>query len=58
MQGTQSQCSVTPEGYNGEGGKREIEEGGDIRIPITDSCCCMAETITIFKAIILQLKIK
>ena len=30
---------------------------GDICIPMVDSCWCMAETNTIYKAIILQLKI-
>ena len=35
------------EGWNGEGGGREVQEGGDIRIPMADSSQCMAETITI-----------
>ena len=37
--------------------EREGQEGGDIRITMADSCWCMAETNTIYKAIILQLKI-
>ena len=41
----------------GVGGGREVQEGGDICIPMADSCCCMAETIQHCKAIILQLKI-
>ena len=28
------------------GGGREVKEGGDICILITDSCCCTAETNT------------
>ena len=36
-----------------EGGSR----GGDLCIPIADSCLCMAETNAILQAIILQLKI-
>ena len=38
------------------GGGREIQEGGGICIPTSDPCCCMAETNTIFKVIIFQLK--
>ena len=26
------------EGWNGKGGGREVQEGGDMCIPITDSC--------------------
>ena len=26
------------------GGGREAQERGDIRIPMADSCCCVAET--------------
>ena len=35
------------EGWDGVGGQREVQEGGDICITMTDSCCCMAETNTI-----------
>ena len=31
------------EGWNGEGDGREVQKGGDIRIPMTDSCCGLAE---------------
>ena len=27
-----------PEGWDGEGGGREVQEGGDIGIPMADSC--------------------
>jgi len=29
------------------GGGREVQEGGDVRIPMADSHCCMAETNTV-----------
>ena len=35
------------EGWDGEGGGREVQEGGDICIPMADSCWCVAETNTI-----------
>ena len=25
---------------------KEVQEGGDIRVPMADSCCCKAETNT------------
>ena len=34
------------EGWDGVGDGREVQEGGDIYIPMADSCCCMAETNT------------
>ena len=35
------------EGWDGVGGGREVQEGGDICILKADSCCCMAEANTI-----------
>ena len=32
---------------HGVGGEREVQEGGDIGIPVADSCKCMVETNTI-----------
>ena len=32
-------------GGMGVGDVREAKEGGDICIPMADSCCCMAESI-------------
>ena len=32
------------ERWDGEGGGRDVQEGGDIYIPMTDSCWCMAES--------------
>ena len=40
------------------GGGREVLEGGDICIPMADSCWCMTEPTQYYKAIILQLKLK
>ena len=34
-------------GWDGVGGGREVQEGGDICISMTDSCCYLAETNTI-----------
>lgn len=39
------------------GSGREVQEGRDVCISTADSCCYMAVTNTIIKAIILQLKI-
>ena len=33
-----------PEGWDGVGGGREVLEGGDVCIPMVDSCWGMAET--------------
>ena len=35
------------QGWDGVGNGREVEEGGDISIPVADSCRCVAETSTI-----------
>ena len=35
------------EEWEGVGGGREVQERGDIRIPMANSCWCMAETNTI-----------
>ena len=35
------------EGWSGEEGEREVQEGGAIRIPMTNSGQCLAGTITI-----------
>ena len=34
------------EGWDGMGGGREVQEGGDICILMADSYCCTAETNT------------
>ena len=31
------------EGWDGEGDGREVREGGDMGVPMTDSCWCMTE---------------
>ena len=35
------------EGWDGVGGGREVQEGGDICVPMADPRCCVAETNTI-----------
>ena len=35
------------EGWDGEEGGREDQEGGDVCTPNTDSCCCTAKIITV-----------
>ena len=35
------------EEWEGVGGGREVQEGGDMCIPVANSCCSMAETNTI-----------
>ena len=34
-------------GWEVEGGGKDVQEGGDISRPMTDSCLCLAETNTI-----------
>ena len=36
-QGTQTGLCDNLEGWDGVGGGREVQEGGDIRIPVADS---------------------
>ena len=38
---------INLEGWNGEGVGKEVQNGGDICIPMADSCQCMAKTTTI-----------
>ena len=38
-----------PKGVGWVWGGREVQEGGDIHIPVTDSCWYMAETNTILQ---------
>ena len=46
MQGTQTSALWQPRGVGCVGGGREVQEGGDICIPMADSCWCMAEMNT------------
>ena len=39
-----------PRGRDGEGGGREIQEGGDICAPMADSCCCLTENNNILSS--------
>ena len=58
MQRLLTRCSVAAwSGWGRLGDGREVQEGGDICIPMADSCWYTAETNTCCKAIILRLKI-
>lgn len=35
------------EGWDGEGCGSDVQEGGDIGVPVADSCRCLTETNTI-----------
>ena len=35
---------INLEGWDGEGDGREVQEGGNIYIPMADSCCGLAES--------------
>ena len=37
MEFKQGLC-INPEGWDGEGDRREVQEGGDLCIPMADSC--------------------
>ena len=39
---TQGLC-INLERWDGEGGGREVQEGGNICIPMADSCCSLTE---------------
>ena len=34
---------ISLEGWDGEGDGREVQKGGDIHIPMADSCCGLTE---------------
>ena len=36
-----------PEGWDGEGGGRGVQDGGDTYTPVVNSCQCTAKTTTI-----------
>ena len=48
--------SIHLEGWDGEGDGRKVQKGGDICIPLAESCWGLTENNEICKAIILQLK--
>ena len=49
---------INLEGCDGEGDRREFQEGGYIWISMADSSWCLQETTTYCKAIILNVKNK
>ena len=40
---TQTGGCINPEGWDGEGDGREVQKGGDICIPMADSCQGLTE---------------
>ena len=36
--------------WDGVGGEKEVQEGGDMCVPMADSCWCMGETSTILQS--------
>ena len=44
MQGSNLVLCDNLAGWDEAGGGREVQEGGDVWIPVADSCCCMAKT--------------
>ena len=46
------------EGWDGEGGGREFQEGGDMGVPMDDSCDVWQKMAKFCKGIILKLKNK
>ena len=44
------------EGWDGVGGGREFQEGGDLCVPVAASCWCMAKTSTILYSNYLPVK--
>ena len=46
--GSSDRCSLTTwRGWDEVEGGREVQEGGDVCMPMADSCCCVAETNTV-----------
>ena len=43
-QGVQPGALCQPRGVDAVGGRREVQEEGDIYIPMADSCWCTAQT--------------
>ena len=46
-QETQMGLCINLEWWDGEGDGREVQKGGDICIPMADSCCGLAENSNI-----------
>ena len=42
-QETQQGLCINLEGWNGERDRREVQKGGDICIPMADSCWCLTK---------------
>ena len=57
-QETQIRALYQPRGGDGEGDRRKVQKGGDICIPMADSCSGLTENKEFCKVIILQFKKK
>ena len=55
-QGTQTGALCPPRGLDGEGDGKDVQGGGDICIPMADSCGVWQKTTKFCEAIIIQLK--
>ena len=49
-QGTQTGALWQAEGWGGKGDGREVLEGGDIGVPMLNSCWCMIDNHKILKS--------
>ena len=47
IRGTQTGLCNNLAGWEGVRGRREVQEGRDVCIPMADSCRCMVETNTV-----------
>ena len=58
----ETQTGANLEVWDGEGDGSEVQKGGDICIPMADSCCSLTgnsvQQLSFCKAIVLQLKKK
>ena len=41
--GNSNRLCINLEGWGGAGERRELKKGGDIRIPLANSCCSLTE---------------
>ena len=49
-QGTQTGALWQAEGWDGKGDGKEVWEGGDMGVPMADSCWCMTENHKILQS--------
>ena len=56
--GSLAWCLWNIQGWDGMGGRTEVQEGADMCLPLTDSCWCMVETGTTLESIYSPIKNK